>query len=152
VEAFGVEGPALLHLTGERDLERVRARVQRDDYVVRATVGRYGAALGAADLALARAGGSVWELAAAGLPAVLVPYPHATGDHQTKNALHFERAGAAVVVPDAEVARATAVAAELLEDDERLSTMREAMLGAAKPDAAAEIAEELVALAGAARR
>ena len=152
VQAFGDDGPMLLHLTGERDLERVRAGVRRDDYFVRASVERFGAALGAADLALARAGGSVWELAAAGLPAVLVPYPHATGDHQAKNALHFERAGAAVVVPDAGVERAPRVAAELLEDDERLSTMRESMLGAAKPDAAAEIAEELAALARAARR
>ena len=52
---------------------------------------------------MARAGGSVLELAAAGLPAVLVPYPHATADHQTANARYMERAGAAVVVPDAEL-------------------------------------------------
>ena len=106
VEAFGESGPAVLHLTGERDFELVRARVSRDDYVVLPSTERFGAALGAADLALARAGGSVWELAAAGLPAVLVPYPHATADHQTRNAEHFERAGGAVVVPDSELARA----------------------------------------------
>ena len=64
-----------------------------------------GAALGAADLAVSRAGGSVWELAAAGVPAVLVPYPYATGDHQTKNARHFQRAGGAVVVPETELGR-----------------------------------------------
>lgn len=152
VRAFGERGPALLHLTGERDHELVRSQVRRDDYVVLPTVERFGLALGAADLALARAGGTVWELAAAGLPAVLVPYPHATGDHQAKNALHFERAGGAVVVPDGELGRAAEVASALLADPERLGAMRTAMLGAARPNAAAEIAEELIALASAARR
>ena len=63
---------------------------------------RFGDALAAADLAVSRAGGTVWELAAAGLPAVLVPYPYATADHQTLNARYFERGGGALVVPDAE--------------------------------------------------
>jgi len=152
VEAFGERGPAVLHLTGERDFELVRARVSRDDYVVLPSTERFGAALGAADLALARAGGSVWELAAAGVPAVLVPYPHATADHQTRNAEHFERAGGAVVVPDSELERAVVVVRSLIEDDAELAAMREAMLGAARPDAAEEIAEELVHLAAAARR
>jgi UDP-N-acetylglucosamine--N-acetylmuramyl-(pentapeptide) pyrophosphoryl-undecaprenol N-acetylglucosamine transferase len=152
VAAFGARGPAVLHLTGERDLELVRARVLRDDYVVLPSTVRFGAALGAADLALARAGGSVWELAAAGLPAVLVPYPHATADHQTRNAEHFERAGGAVIVPDSELQRAADVVRSLLVDDAKLAAMREAMLGAARPDAAEEIAEELVQLAAAARR
>ncbi len=152
VEAFADDGPAVLHLTGERDLELVRSRVSRDDYVVLPSTDHFGAALGAADLALARAGGSVWELAAAGLPAVLVPYPHATADHQTRNAEHFERAGGAVVVPDSELERAPDVVRSLLADEAELAAMREAMLGAARPDAAEEIAEELVQLARAARR
>jgi UDP-N-acetylglucosamine--N-acetylmuramyl-(pentapeptide) pyrophosphoryl-undecaprenol N-acetylglucosamine transferase len=147
VSALGEEGPVVLHLTGERDHELVRSRVRRDDYFVLPATEQYGAALAAADLALARAGGSVWELAAAGLPAVLVPYPHATADHQTKNARHFEAAGGAVVVPDGEAARAVAVARELLADPDRLAAMREAMLRAARPDAAETIAEELIALA-----
>ena len=50
---------------------------------------------------VSRAGGTVWELAAAGLPALLVPYPHATGDHQHANARHFSAAGGAVIVEDA---------------------------------------------------
>ena len=94
----------------------------------------------------------MWELAAAGLPAVLVPYPHATADHQTRNAEHFERAGGAVVVPDSELGRAPDVVRSLLADEAELAAMREAMLGAARPDAAEEIAEELVQLARAARR
>jgi UDP-N-acetylglucosamine--N-acetylmuramyl-(pentapeptide) pyrophosphoryl-undecaprenol N-acetylglucosamine transferase len=147
VEAFGADGPAVLHLTGERDYELVRTRVSRPDYVVLPSTERFGAALSAADLALARAGGSVWELAAAGLPAVLVPYPHATGDHQAQNARHFEQAGGAVVVADDELDRVPAVVRSLLGDAARLAQMRQAMLRAAKPDAAEEIAKELVALA-----
>jgi UDP-N-acetylglucosamine--N-acetylmuramyl-(pentapeptide) pyrophosphoryl-undecaprenol N-acetylglucosamine transferase len=152
VEAFGAQGSAVLHLTGERDYELVRGRVTRPDYVVLPSTERFGAALSAADLALARAGGSVWELAAAGLPAVLVPYPHATGDPQTANARHFERAGGAIVVPDAELRRAPELVRSLLGDPRRLAEMREAMLHAAKPGAADAIAEELITLAGAARR
>ena len=97
---------------------------------------------------LCRAGGSVYELAAAGKPAVLVPYPHATADHQAKNASYFEQAGAAVVVPDAELARVPGLVRELLGDPARLSGMSERMLAAARPSAADEIAEELIALAG----
>jgi len=151
VAALGAGGPPVLHLTGERDYDRVRSRVERSDYVVLPSTERYGAALASADVALARSGGSVWELAAAGLPAVLVPYPHATGDHQTLNARHFEHAGGAIVVPDTEVARAVEIACELLGDDARLAAMRDAMLRAARPDAATEIAKELIELARAAR-
>jgi UDP-N-acetylglucosamine--N-acetylmuramyl-(pentapeptide) pyrophosphoryl-undecaprenol N-acetylglucosamine transferase len=147
VDAFGSEGPAVLHLCGERDLERLRARVRPDRYRLLPFVDDFGAALGAADLAIARAGGSVWELAAAGLPAILVPYPHATGDHQAKNARHFERAGGAVVVPEAELASVPGLARALLEDTGRLRALAEGMRSAARPDAADVIAEELIALA-----
>jgi UDP-N-acetylglucosamine--N-acetylmuramyl-(pentapeptide) pyrophosphoryl-undecaprenol N-acetylglucosamine transferase len=151
VDAFGESGPSVLHLTGDRDHELVRARIQRDDYVVLPSTDRFGAALSAADLALARAGGSVWELAAAGVPAVLVPYPHATGDHQAQNARHFERAGGAVVVEETELTRAADVVRNLLAEPSRLAAMRAAMLRAARPNAAEEIAEELITLARAAR-
>ena len=86
VDAFGERGPAVLHVSGERDYAAVRPRVSRDDYVLLPSTDEFGAALAAADLAISRAGGTVWELAAAGTPAILVPYPHATGDHQTLNA------------------------------------------------------------------
>jgi UDP-N-acetylglucosamine--N-acetylmuramyl-(pentapeptide) pyrophosphoryl-undecaprenol N-acetylglucosamine transferase len=151
VDAFADEGPAVLHLTGERDYDFVRSRVTREDYVVLAAIERFGAALSSSDLALARAGGTVWEIAAAGLPAVLVPYPHATGDHQAKNASYFEHAAGAVVLPDEELGRAGSVVRALIEDDAKLEAMREAMLGAAKPHAADEIARELVELASARR-
>src|SRR3989454_1514942 len=149
VERWGEAGPAVLHLCGERDYAALRDRVSRPDYRLLPFTDEIGAAYGAADLALARAGGSVWELAAAGLPAALVPYPHATADHQTKNASQLEAAGGAVVVPEAELARVPAVGEELLLDASRREGMSRAMLEIARPDAAAEIAAELVELASA---
>ncbi|TML45967.1 MAG: undecaprenyldiphospho-muramoylpentapeptide beta-N-acetylglucosaminyltransferase [Actinobacteria bacterium] len=149
VECWGAAGPVVLHLCGERDYEALRDRVSRADYRLLPFTDEIGAAYGAADLALARAGGSVWELAAAGLPAVLVPYPHATADHQTKNARRLEAAGGAVVVPEVELDRVPPLVDELLSDAPRRERMRRAMLEVARPDAAAEIADELVALASA---
>jgi UDP-N-acetylglucosamine--N-acetylmuramyl-(pentapeptide) pyrophosphoryl-undecaprenol N-acetylglucosamine transferase len=149
VAAYGIDGPAVLHLTGERDYERIGAQVGRDDYVVLPHTDEFGAALAAPDLAISRAGGTVWELAAAGTPSILVPYPYATSDHQTLNARHFERGGGAVVVPEAELDRVPGVVDGLLGDPERLAGMRRAMLSMARPDAAEEIAEELIALAAA---
>jgi len=147
VERWSDGGPAVLHLSGERDYEALRDRVSRPDYRLLPFTDEIGAAYGAADVALARAGGSVWELAAAGLPAVLVPYPHATADHQSKNASHFEGVGGALVVSEQELERAAVLVEELLADPERRDAMGRAMLAAARPDAAEEIAEELVALA-----
>jgi len=108
-----------------------------------------GAVLAACDLVLGRSGGSIFEVTAAGRPAILVPYPHATADHQTKNARQLEVAGGAVVVPEAELGRVPAVVDELLLDVPRRESMRRAMLEIARPDAAAEIAAELVELASA---
>lgn len=149
--AWGEDGPGVLHVAGERDFEALRGRVSRPGYVLLPSTSEFGAALSAADLAVSRAGGTVWELAAAGTPAVLVPYPHATGDHQALNARHFERGGGAVVVPDAEIARVPALVDELLASPARLAEMREAMARLARPGAAEEIAEELIALAAAGR-
>jgi UDP-N-acetylglucosamine--N-acetylmuramyl-(pentapeptide) pyrophosphoryl-undecaprenol N-acetylglucosamine transferase len=147
VETYGDSGPAVLHVSGERDFEGLRGQVHRDDYVLVPSTSDFGAALAAPDLAISRAGGTVWELAAAGTPAILVPYPHATADHQTQNALHFERGGGAIVVPEPELDRLPALVDELLADPARLASMREAMLSMARPLAAEEIAEELIALA-----
>jgi UDP-N-acetylglucosamine--N-acetylmuramyl-(pentapeptide) pyrophosphoryl-undecaprenol N-acetylglucosamine transferase len=147
VESFGESGPAVLHLSGERDFERLRGRARRDDYVLLPFTDDFGAAIGAGDLVLARAGGSVWELAAAGRPAILVPYPFATADHQAKNAAFFERAGGAISVPETELGRVPDLARSLLDDPDRLTEMSEAMLRVARPDAADEIAQELIALA-----
>ncbi len=147
LDAWAESGPAVIHLSGDRDYPELKERVTRADYILRPFMEEIGIAYGAADVVLARAGGSVWELAAAALPAVLVPGEFATGAHQEKNARWFVDAGGAVVVHEAEVATAPRAVDELLADPSRLEAMAEAMRAAAKPDAAEEIADELVGLA-----
>jgi UDP-N-acetylglucosamine--N-acetylmuramyl-(pentapeptide) pyrophosphoryl-undecaprenol N-acetylglucosamine transferase len=152
VDAWGSEGPAVLHLSGERDYESLRGRVSRPDYRLLPFVDDFGAALAAADLVVSRAGGSVWEVAAAGKPAILVPYPDATADHQMKNAEYFDRARGVEIVTDRQAAEwVPRLVADLLGDPARLAAMGEAMRAAARPDAAERIADELIALAAARR-
>jgi UDP-N-acetylglucosamine--N-acetylmuramyl-(pentapeptide) pyrophosphoryl-undecaprenol N-acetylglucosamine transferase len=86
-------------------------------------------------------------VAAAGKPAILVPYPFATGDHQALNAQHFVRAGGAIMVRELDLDDVPDLVRTLLDDPARLDRMHEAMLRAARPDAAEAIADGLVALA-----
>jgi UDP-N-acetylglucosamine--N-acetylmuramyl-(pentapeptide) pyrophosphoryl-undecaprenol N-acetylglucosamine transferase len=146
-ETWGRSGPAILHITGRRDFDAVRRNVARPDYRVLPETERFGAAISATDLVLSRSGSTVWEIAAAGRPAIFVPYPFATGDHQTKNAEHFVRAGGAILVPELELAQVPELVRSLLDDPARLAAMSEAMLRAARPHAADDIADELVAMA-----
>jgi UDP-N-acetylglucosamine--N-acetylmuramyl-(pentapeptide) pyrophosphoryl-undecaprenol N-acetylglucosamine transferase len=148
VETFGTHGPAVLHVSGDRDYEALRPKVKRPDYVLVPTTDHFGEALAVADLAISRAGGTVWELAAAGTPSILVPYPYATADHQALNARHFADGGGAVVLDQRELDRAPGLVADLLGDPERLRGMRGAMRALSRPDAADVIAEALVRLAG----
>ena len=148
IEAFAEVGPAILHIAGERDFWSLKSRVRRDDYRLIPSTDRIGAAYSAADLVVSRAGSSVWELAAAGKPAILVPYPFATADHQALNAEYFVAAGGAQMIRDLDVDDVPDRARSLLGDAPRLARMSEAMLRVAKPDAAEEIAEGLIALAG----
>lgn len=149
IEAFAEVGPAILHIAGERDYPALRDRSRRTDYRLIPSTERIGAAYSAADLVLARAGSSVWELAAAGKPAILVPYPFATADHQARNAEYFVRAGGAIMVRDLDVAAVPEHVRSLLGDRDRLERMSEAMLRVARPAAADEIADGLVQLASA---
>jgi UDP-N-acetylglucosamine--N-acetylmuramyl-(pentapeptide) pyrophosphoryl-undecaprenol N-acetylglucosamine transferase len=138
----------VLHVSGERDYQELRARALPPGYDLREYLQErdFADALTAADLAVARAGGSVFEIAAHGVPAVLVPYPHAAGDHQRTNARWMSDAGAAVVIPDGELtaSRLAAQVGELLADRERLARMAAAAKALARPRAAAEVAEELL--------
>jgi UDP-N-acetylglucosamine--N-acetylmuramyl-(pentapeptide) pyrophosphoryl-undecaprenol N-acetylglucosamine transferase len=155
LEAFGPAAPcSILHACGQRDHEDLRRRLDElgspPHYRLLPYIEPFADALAAADLAVARAGGSVLELAAAGLPAVLVPYPHATADHQTANARYMEHAGAAVVVPDAELdgPRLARETAALLGAEPRLVAMAKAARAVARPDAAERIASAVLDLAG----
>ncbi len=148
IAAWAVEGPAVLHVSGDRDYAALAPRVQRPDYLLTAHTERFGDVLAAADIAVSRAGGTVWELAAAGTPSILVPYPHATADHQTLNARHFEEGGGAIVVRNSELDIVPGLVAQLIADPKRLAAMRAAMLSMARVDAADRIAEGLIALAG----
>jgi UDP-N-acetylglucosamine--N-acetylmuramyl-(pentapeptide) pyrophosphoryl-undecaprenol N-acetylglucosamine transferase len=153
--AFAPVAPcAVLHVAGRRDYEGLRGRLAAlgspPHYHLHAYVEPFADALAAADLAVARAGGSVLELAAAGLPAVLVPYPHATADHQTLNARHMEAAGAASIIPDPALDGPTLArqVAELLGAPQRLAAMARAARSVARPDAAERIADAVLRLAG----
>jgi len=105
--------------------------------------------LAACDLVLARSGGSIFEVTAAGKPAILVPYPHATGDHQRGNAAWMAEGGAAEVVVDAELTPALLAGrvAALFGDEDRLAEMSRASAALARPDAARRIADEILAAA-----
>jgi UDP-N-acetylglucosamine--N-acetylmuramyl-(pentapeptide) pyrophosphoryl-undecaprenol N-acetylglucosamine transferase len=147
VEAFAGARFHVLHAAGERDLHDLHA--PGPHYDLRGYVSRFGEALLASDLVVARAGGSIFEIAAHGRPAVLVPYPYATADHQTDNARFMEQAGAAVVIPDAELTapRLANEVGRLLADPGRLAAMARASAAVARPDAAKDVAHEVLAAA-----
>jgi UDP-N-acetylglucosamine--N-acetylmuramyl-(pentapeptide) pyrophosphoryl-undecaprenol N-acetylglucosamine transferase len=137
----------VLHAAGERDFESLTA--PGDHYDLRPYIEDFGEALLASDVVVARAGGSVFEIAAHGRPAVLIPYPHATGDHQTTNAEWMASAGAAVVLADDELMpmRLRETVYALLDDPERLADMRAASESLARPAAARAVAAQVLAAA-----
>src|SRR3954470_7476659 len=154
IDAFGAAAPcSVVHACGRRDYDELRKRLDElgspPHYRLEPYVQPFADALAAADLAVARAGGSVFELAAAGIPTVLVPYPHATADHQSGNAKWMGDGGAAVVVPDSELdgARLAREVGALLSAPQRLKAMSAAARGLARTDAADRIADDVLRLA-----
>jgi len=147
LDAFAGARFHVLHAAGTRDLPELES--PGPDYDLRGYISDFGEALLASDLVVARSGGSVFEVAAHGRPMILIPYPHATADHQTENAHHFERAGAAIVIRDAELTgpRLAQEVGALLGDRGRLAAMARASAELARPEAAREIAHELLAAA-----
>jgi UDP-N-acetylglucosamine--N-acetylmuramyl-(pentapeptide) pyrophosphoryl-undecaprenol N-acetylglucosamine transferase len=152
LDAFAQASFRVLHVCGARDHAELAARELRAGYELIESLSpdRFASALLAADLVVARAGGSVFEIAASGVPAILVPYPHAAADHQRGNAAWMADAGAALVIADGELSaqRLGAEVDALLGDRERLAAMAAASRSLARPDAAGEVARELLAAAG----
>jgi UDP-N-acetylglucosamine--N-acetylmuramyl-(pentapeptide) pyrophosphoryl-undecaprenol N-acetylglucosamine transferase len=143
----------VIHLAGRRDYEELKRRLaaapHRDRYKLLAYEPNLGDVLSAADLVLARSGGSIFEITAMGRPAILVPYPHATADHQRANAKWMEGAGAAELIDDAALSAdllGERVAA-LFADSTHLNAMAAASAAIATPDAARRVAVEVLAAA-----
>jgi UDP-N-acetylglucosamine--N-acetylmuramyl-(pentapeptide) pyrophosphoryl-undecaprenol N-acetylglucosamine transferase len=160
LDAFVGDGGAALRrdyhvvqIAGHRDYPLALQRLSAAGGVERYTLLEYeptlADSLAACDLVLARAGGSVFELAAAGRPAILVPYPHATGRHQDANAAWMSDAGAALVIDDSELDPETLLrtVADLFADPHRLESMSAASRALARPDAAERVAEQVLAAA-----
>ena len=152
VEAFAGAPFQVLHVSGRRDHPELAASNLPEGYDLREYLDLpdFADALAAADLVVARSGGSVFEIAAHGLPAILVPYPHAAGDHQAANARWMTDAGAAIAIPDEELSasRLGNEVAALLADRRRLDAMAAAAQGLARPNAARDVAAEVLAAGG----
>lgn len=135
--------------TGQDDYDRVVGRCREVEVKLwaRRFIADMGDAYALADLAVCRAGAmTISELAACGLPAVLIPLPHATQNHQARNAEMLSEAGAAVIIDDAhldgeELARTID---ELLSDSRRLREMSVNALRSARPEAAEKVARALL--------
>lgn len=147
---------AIRHVIGRRDWETMQQPpIDLDGHaLVYQSIeyeDRMDLVLAAADLLIGRAGGTtIAELAEVGLPGVLVPLPGAPRDHQTANGQALVRAGAAVMIPDAELdgARLAAEIAPLLASPDLLTGMAEAAASLAHPDAASKVAALLEQAAG----
>jgi UDP-N-acetylglucosamine--N-acetylmuramyl-(pentapeptide) pyrophosphoryl-undecaprenol N-acetylglucosamine transferase len=145
--------PALrvTHQTGPSDVDAVRAGYAALGVAARVEpfITDMGAAYAAADLVVSRAGAmSCAEITAVGLPAILVPYPHAADDHQRLNAEVLVRAGAAEMILDRDLtpARLAAALRTLADDSTRRATMAAQARTLGRPDAAAAVADECLSL------
>ncbi|MCX8157423.1 MAG: undecaprenyldiphospho-muramoylpentapeptide beta-N-acetylglucosaminyltransferase [Verrucomicrobiae bacterium] len=144
-------GWQFVHLTGQRDEERVRQAyaARQLPALVRAFFSEMELALGAATLAISRAGASsLAEFAAMRVPAILIPYPAAADNHQYHNARALAEAGAAVLLEQsaATPARFLGEITRLANDESARRQMAEAVARWHHPDAATRIAEQMVTL------
>ncbi len=157
LEAFA--RPALdiqvVHVCGPRNHEESAAALAAsgapvERYHLLPYTDRLAAAMAAADLVVARSGGSVAEIAALGRPAILVPYPYASADHQRKNAAWMQSGGAAVMIDDAELTgeRLALAVREILEDSERRERMAAASRALGRPHATQQVVDEIERLVG----
>ena len=147
-------GLHLIHQTGEKEFEEVRSayRAAGIEADIRPFLPRIYEEFARTDLILSRAGaGTVAELTAAGKAAILVPFPGAADDHQTKNALSLESSGAAKMIAEKAwgPGRLVREVRHFMEHPEELERMDQAVRQLAKPEAAARIADMVTALGAA---
>lgn len=143
LDELGRKGIQLIWQTGQGDFERVRSAIGSKKAVwLGAFIDKMEYAFGAADLVMCRAGATTLaELTKVGMPAILVPYPHAAGNHQTHNARSLADAGAAVMITDKKLANEFGPnVLALLENPARLAEMSAASKKLGKPAAGPEIA------------
>ncbi len=149
MEAFrGQTSYTVIQVSGRRDFARLSTENPR--HVILEYVDEIWRYLAAASVVVSRAGaGSLFDIAAAGRAAILIPFPHATGDHQAHNARYFTERGAAELMADSEVG-AVALRGrveELLNDDPRRERLAERIGALATPGAAGAVAERLLGVA-----
>ncbi len=127
----------------------VTQRVGHDDRV-EPFIEQMAAAYVWADLIVCRAGAmTISEIAQVGVPAILIPYPHAVDDHQTHNAQFLVAAGAAILLPQHQLTadQLAALLDELIEQPARLQAMSKAARNCAKPDAVLDVVNQCLQLA-----
>ena len=136
------ERPEIVHQSGERHLAELKSRYATSgvEATCVAFVTDMAAAYARADLVICRAGAlTIAELAAAGVPSVLVPFPHAVDDHQTSNARFLADAGAAILLPQGNLSVERLVELRHMSRAQ-LAQMAEKARALARPDAAARVA------------
>jgi UDP-N-acetylglucosamine--N-acetylmuramyl-(pentapeptide) pyrophosphoryl-undecaprenol N-acetylglucosamine transferase len=146
-------GVSMVVQSGARGFEEARARAKDAPQWLEVVpfLGDMGGAYAACDLVVGRAGATTLaELAAAGVPAILVPYPFAAKDHQTTNARRLEREGAArvIVEKDLDPRRLSGEISDLVKDRKELARMKEAARALESKDARRRVAEACERLLG----
>lgn len=145
------DGPPMVvvHLTGSRNIEahRLAPHAPNVQWMRVAFEGSMESFYAISDLVVARAGGAVAELTATGTPSILVPGDFGSSGHQTGNARYLTDSGAAVTLPEAEIARLSDVVRTTLFNDDSLEMMRGAARRIARPGAAVTIAKAMMDLA-----
>jgi UDP-N-acetylglucosamine--N-acetylmuramyl-(pentapeptide) pyrophosphoryl-undecaprenol N-acetylglucosamine transferase len=144
---FGIE---VTHLTGVSGKDQVDEQYQALDLdaTVVAFISRMDEAYREADIVVCRAGAlTVSELASAAMPSVLIPFPYAVDDHQTKNGQQLQNAGAAVVVQEKDLDIFVAKLSDILRAPENLTQMARAARSVAKPEATQHVADRVMEVA-----
>lgn len=132
-------------VTGHRDYSLVRSQVRSENVEIVEFTTQPELLYRRATIAISRAGGLVLsELLLFGIPAILIPFPHAADGHQDANAQYLASIGAATVLNQNRLSGLTGAVRELLDDENRRKAMRAAALAAARPAAAATVAQEIV--------